>query len=51
MFGSGYLKGLLVKGLKSMTEAQQLNKPIANLLKESEAMVAFTEFWKEVIED
>jgi hypothetical protein len=51
MFGSNFIKGLLVKGLRSVLEnGNRTTKPIAQILLKNDAMNAFSEFWKEIIE-
>lgn len=52
MFGSHYIKGQLVKGIREVTEhGERSSKPVAQILLKNDAMNAFSEFWKEVIEE
>lgn len=52
MFGHNYIKGLLVKGLREVTDnAFRTTKPIAQILMKNDAMSAFSEFWKELVEE
>lgn len=52
MFGSNFIKGLMIKGLRAIIDKRdKANKPIAQILMKNEAMNAFSEFWKEIIEE
>ena len=52
MFGSNFIKGLMIKGLRAIIDKRdKSNKPIAQILMKNEAMNAFSEFWKEIIEE
>lgn len=49
---ASYTKGLILKGLKMMTETNERNlggRPVAESLLGSEKMSAFCECWKEMI--
>jgi hypothetical protein len=52
MLGSHYIKGLLVMAIRDVTEhTDRTAKPIAQSFLKNDAMNAFSEFWKEVIEE
>ena len=44
MFGSGYIKGLIIKNLRRVIECSSHSKdlPMANYLNENDSMTAFT---------
>lgn len=43
MFGSNFIKGLLIKGLRAVIDKREKgNKPIAQILMKNEAMNAFS---------
>lgn len=52
MFGSTYIKGLIIKALQIINqEGDKSNKPIAQVFLKTQSMNAFSEFWKELIEE
>lgn len=52
MFESNYIKGLIIKALHIINqEGDKSNKPIAQVFLKTQSMNAFSEFWKELIEE